>query len=131
MAHRHHPILLKPIDPGQLRADLASIWVRGRRGPPPRIKPSIELSGTHRGNSRRYAETDGKTIFVAFEILSLPKAQRMGLLAHELGHVVLRNRPGHTEADADEAARRVFGVVVNYSKKWPGKGLQAGHKRPR
>ena len=119
------PSLQRPISPAQLRAELAAIWRRGRGGSGPRLVPSEKLSRTNARNPRRFAETDGRDIFVAPEILVLPKQQRTGLLGHECGHFVLWGVK-HSEADADRMAREVFGVAISYSNAWPGRGLQTG-----
>lgn len=130
MKHRH-PVLAKPVSPERLEAELAAVWARGRRGQPPRIVPTEALSKTHGRNPRRYCETNGEVIFVAPQILRLPRAQRLGLIAHELGHVVLLRRRlwGHSERAADRTAERVFGVEVTYDLRWPGRGLQSGRRR--
>jgi hypothetical protein len=55
------------------------------------------------------------------QMVWLPKALRIGLLAHEVGHVL---RPG-SEQDADDAAEEILGIPIAYDMRWPGKGLQS------
>lgn len=62
------------------------------------------------------------------------RARQAGLLSHELGHAVLiyLGYPKHSERDADEAARLLFGKRVRYDKidvqTWgPGKKLRPAH----
>ena len=76
---------------------------------------------------RAFAEVDpwGLQFFFAPQVLELPCEHRRGLIMHELGHVLCRDFPdGGTEEDADRAAGEVFGVVIKYDCRWPGKGLQ-------
>lgn len=90
------------------------------------------MARINRRNTRRYAEHDVGTsdFYFAPAVLSLPRANRIGLIAHEIGHFILRDGP-HSEADADQAAREVLGVRIRYDRRWPGKGLQtAGPRGP-
>ena len=114
----------RPISESQLRAEFIDLARRMPRGVRVQLWFDPELSRTHARNSRRYAEQQGDRIFVAREIMFIPKAQRSGLLCHELGHLALRGQK-HTERDADEAAEALLGVRIRYSKKWRGRGVQS------
>jgi hypothetical protein len=81
------------------------------------------LSKTHESEPRRYAQVTPTTAAFEFasQILWLPKAHRVGLIAHEIGHVFT---PGGSEDDADQAAAHLFGFTIEYDPRWHGKGLQ-------
>lgn len=70
----------------------------------------------HEESKRQYAHTLHRSgvICVARSFFQLPETHRLGLLLHEVGHVLLAHRPRHTEEDADEAARKASGVRVYY-----------------
>ncbi len=137
------PVARAKIAPSRLAQEVARTWARGAPGvAPPVIAFSSKLEETHRKDPRRYAECvqepgvrgnvgrkggTCRTIFFARSILSLPAAHRLGLIAHECGHLALwDSHPDHSEDDADDAALAFFGVRVSYDKRWPGKGLQTG-----
>lgn len=86
-----------------------------------------ELDATHRHNPRRYAQydLDRREFQFATAVLWLPVANRRGIIRHEIGHLLLENDDGHTEADADAAASLAFGRPIAYDHRWPGKGLQS------
>lgn len=114
----------QPISPSQLAAELRDLLITAGIDPhQATIEFSPALDAEHRRNARRYAAVmlSGPTFSFAEQTLWLPPAQRRGLLAHEVGHVLT---PGGTEADADRAAADVLGIRIGYDRRWPGKGLQ-------
>jgi hypothetical protein len=60
-------------------------------------------------------------------VVELSPAHRLGLYAHETGHLL---DPQGGEDEADAAALRVLGVQVRYDHRWPGKGLQFAAHAP-
>ena len=118
------PSLSKPIPMARLAAELRDLLVVAGIDPHrATIEFSPALDAEHRHNPRRYAcvNTSRPAFSFARATLWLPQAQRRGLLAHEVGHVLV---PNGTEADADRAAYRVLGIRIGYDRRWPGKGLQ-------
>lgn len=132
-AEHKHPSLQQPISPERFQDELAAVVFAARKGLQENVfshKFCDDLSKTHQRNSRRYAEVDLKSgVFIfAVQTLWLPAPNRLGLLAHEVGHKIA-NRilgPNHTEAQADEAAKHYCRVAITYDTRWPGKGLQHG-----
>lgn len=86
-----------------------------------------EVSAEHERNPRRYAQVNlapPRPVFeFAEQICALPYPYRLGLYAHEVGHV-LDPDPEKTEPGADLAAYEFLGIVIVYDCRWPGKGLQ-------
>lgn len=82
---------------------------------------------------RQYAHTNhyDNTICVADAFWDLPMKFQVGLLAHELGHIImLEKRQTHYEPDADKAAKQYLGVTVQYVAHTPwGEDLQYLNKR--
>lgn len=120
MPHKRHPTLKRPITVAQLKRELAWVWARARfeRWMTYEIFFPPRLTKTHRRNSRRYAQCipGTRTIFeFAEQVLWLPREHRLGLIAHEIGHVI---DPG-SEADADAAAYECLGILVGYDQRWP------------
>ena len=98
--------------------------------PDPWVQLSDELANTHARNCRRYAQVHfaryPAVIEFAPQVLWLPRKYRLGLIAHELGHILA---PGKSEAEADRAALRFLRVHITYDKRnFPGKGLQVGRR---
>ncbi len=129
-----HPILRRPISIQKFVDEL--VLVTGRSGAfhgAFRYRFTQKLTDLHNRNTRRYAEVELDTVngvvipmySFAEQTLWLPKAHRLGLMAHEVGHTILLPAP-HTEAQADQAALDQLGVKITYDKRWPGKGLQKG-----
>lgn len=119
-----HPSMPRPIPAAQLASELNEMLVRAGIDPKKAtIAFTADLDAEHRRNPRRYAAVmiDRPAFMFAKQTLWLPPAQRRGLLAHEVGHVLT---PGGTENDADRAAHRVLGIQIGYDHRWPGKGLQ-------
>lgn len=125
-----HPVLARPISQAAFMAEFSALWLRVRglpARPTAQVVFSDKLARVHCRSSRRYAEVDvGRRIFYfAPQILLLPRAQRLGLVAHEIGHVLMGAR-AHPEWTADCAAFDDLSVSISYDRRWPGKGLQTG-----
>lgn len=92
-----------------------------------------EVTAEHEQNPRRYAQVTASHSPPVFEFaeqtLRLPWANRLGLYAHEVGHV-LDPDPNKTEPGADQTARRELGITIGYDHRWPGKGLQVAVDGP-
>lgn len=89
------------------------------------------LDEEHRRNARRYAQVrtgDNPRMEFAGAIRELAPEHRLGLYAHEVGHLLF---PSGGEADADMAAYGLLGVHIGYDRKWPGKGLQTAILAPK
>jgi hypothetical protein len=147
-ARHGHPEIRRPITLARLGAELAWIWSRGNNlgdarpvatfSPHPRLVISELLEATHSRNSRRYAEAEVRRtaggqrrafVYVAPSFLYLPAKNRLGLLAHECGHLLLLLAgKKHSERDADEVSAEWLGILVSYDGRWRGKGLQAGRR---
>lgn len=95
------------------------------------LDPSV--TAEHLKNPRRYAQVtaldDPPTFEFADQILLLPWSHRLGLYAHEVGHV-LDPDPNKTEPGADATALRELGIRIGYDRRWPGKGLQVALSGP-
>lgn len=92
------------------------------------LKHCHEADLEHYSALRQYAHTGHfkNTICFAESFIDLPRHHQAGLLAHEIGHIImLLKRQDHYEPDADEAARRYLDVSVRYAAKTPwGEDLQ-------
>lgn len=95
------------------------------------LEPAV--TAEHERNPRRYAQVtahDDPPLFeFADQTLRLPWHNRLGLYAHEVGHV-LDPDPQKTEPGADRAALERLGIEVGYDRRWPGKGLQVAVAGP-
>lgn len=124
--HHTHPELRHRIRLSKLAGELA-LLTDAVRLDAVALEVTDALDRTHRKNARRYAEVDpfGRplTIEVAPQILWLPRAYRLGLLAHEVSHILC---PGCSEDEADAVSYARLGVIIKYDPRWPGKGLQQG-----
>lgn len=129
MAWRH-PALVRPISFQRFLDEFARVWLRGplrlTHGRRPKVVLDEELAQTHARNCRRYAWVDVplREFHFAPQVLWLPAANRLGLLGHEVGHVIAGLRGD--EDDADRASLEVFGISIGYDLRFPGKGLQTG-----
>lgn len=96
---------------GGLRADHATVD----------FPASLDVE--HAMDPRRYAQVMPELLHFEFAkaTRSLPFPWRLGVLAHEVGHVL---DPTRTEMGADLAALQYLGVAIGYDRRWPGKGLQ-------
>jgi hypothetical protein len=129
---RSFPELARPIGFDQMFSELG--WVCDLGGIDDFdlvLEPSV--TAEHERNPRRYAQVtahDNPPLFeFADQTLRLPWRNRLGLYAHEVGHV-LDPDPRKTEPGADATALRRLGIRVGYDKRWPGKGLQVALSGP-
>ena len=135
MSHDPHP-LVPPITSEQFRREMKAVWARSGSPWRGRIEFSDRLDARHARCSRDYAEVelryplatrDGRPMPVyrfARAALALPVEHRIGLMAHECGHVA--SWETGTERAADLAAWRVFGVKIAYDMRWPSRGSRRG-----
>jgi hypothetical protein len=121
------PQLAAPIPFGLLRSELASAVVRAQMGKPYSVRIDDALTREHLRNSRRYAavtaHAESPTFFFAEQTLWLPFEYRLGLIAHEIGHVIDPD-PLKTEDGADRHGMAALDLLITYDCRWPGKGLQ-------
>ncbi len=85
------------------------------------------LDREHARDCRRYAQMYPHNFRFQFAraILKLPEKHRLGLLAHEVGHLIAVRRHGDTSEDgADDQSRKVLGITIGYDHAWDGRGLQ-------
>jgi len=81
----------------------------------------------HRRSKRQYAHVfhyPGNVICVARAFDDLPIKIRQGLIAHEIGHLLLKTDQAHTESDANKAVARQFGLEVGYRNSPYGERLE-------
>lgn len=130
--HHDHPALSDPVSEATFRAELEAVLL-GAGIPERKVDAAIlefpeELGVRHEGDPRAYAEVNPHELLFRFapQALLLPEENRLGLLAHEVGHVI---DPLATENGADRAVERRLGVRIVYDPRWPGKGLQRLVKR--
>lgn len=91
------------------------------------LRMPAELDRIHANNRRRYAQMSPATMVFEFAhaTLDLDDRHRLGLVAHEVGHLIAIVRWGdRSEEAADRAAKSVLGITIGYDRSWPGKGLQ-------
>jgi hypothetical protein len=115
-----------PISPDQLVDELGTLLHRTHLcdgNPPAEVWLWDPLDREHAKNPRRYAQVipELRRFEFARAMLQLPRCHRLGLLAHEIGHVL---DPSASEVGADRIAGQVLGVKIGYDRRWPGKGLQ-------
>lgn len=90
----------------------------------PRVSVGLCLDDAAGRRSRRacaYCEELGDSrymIGIAPKMLEASSARVRGVLAHELGHVIMltEGKPKHSERDADLAAERLFGLQIAYDE---------------
>jgi hypothetical protein len=95
------------------------------------IKNCREADKDHKEYMSQYAHTFHKgdnVICVARAFWKLPIGHQMGLIAHEIGHILAGERE-HREYKADEAANRYFGIDIKYKDSEYGYFLQYLNKR--
>jgi hypothetical protein len=86
---------------------------------------ALELE--HQRNPRRFAQVDVDRLRFEFApaILELDEDHQVGVIAHEVGHVLAhRYWEDLSEDGADRAAAQFLGITIRYDDRWPGKGLQ-------
>lgn len=92
----------------------------------PHISVTREMEAINDDTVRVFAQTELETgdMHLAPQFFDLDDEHRLGILAHELGHMLLREYPAHTEREADMVMADA-GLKIMYDKEnWPGKGLQ-------
>ena len=123
-----YPQLQRPISFDQLVKELGECCERAGIDFPYYVEIDPELTAEHERNPRRYAavtaRADVPTFYFAEQTLLLPYPNRLGLYAHEIGHV-LDPDPDKTEDGADLQGMLALDVLIIYDHRWPGKGLQA------
>jgi hypothetical protein len=80
----------------------------------------------HKASERQYAHVHhvkGNVICVAGAWVMLPLQSEMGLIAHEVGHLLAGARE-HTEAEADRMGNKFFKVTIKYKDTIYGDRLQ-------
>jgi len=80
----------------------------------------------HSISNRQYAHVhhkNGNTICVAGAWVTLPLSTEMGLIAHEVGHLLAGSKE-HTEAEADKLANKFFKIIIRYRNTVFGNDLQ-------
>ena len=95
------------------------------------VQHFLPLDDEHQRNARRYAQVrtgSHPRMEFAGAMRELAPEHRLGLYAHEVGHLLY---PGGGEADADLAAYGLLGVHIGYDRQWPGKGLQTAILAPK
>jgi len=126
------PTLRSPISFDRLYRELSGVCdLGGIEDFDVEIDPGV--TAEHEQNNRRYAQVapleDPPIFEFAAQTLLLPWPYRLGLYAHEVGHV-LDPDPEKTEPGADVTSLRSLGIRVGYDKRWPGKGLQVALEGP-
>ncbi len=128
-----------PITREKLRAELDELLVRAGIAPDSvRLTFSRELDREHGRHKRTHAQVvlGKREVQVAQAILKLDAAHRLGILAHEVGHICCLATIGedHSEDQANRAAMEATQVLITYDRSWPGhhpddhsiRGLQVG-----
>lgn len=80
----------------------------------------------HKVSERQYAHVHhvkGHIICVAGAWIELPLENEMGLIAHEIGHL-LAGRTDHSEDEADRLANKFFSITIRYRDSIYGNHLQ-------
>jgi hypothetical protein len=130
--HHTHPELVEPVSEARFFHELQTLLLSAGVHGPSAVLVDLsfpeELRARHEKDARAYAEIQPETMVFRFapQALYLPEANRLGLMAHEIGHLL---DPAATENGADEAAERALGVRILYDPRWPGKGLQRLRRR--
>jgi len=123
-ARSARPRLRRPISDAQIEREFRAACAKaGISDPTIRVYPP--LTEEHRRNPRRYAQCiPHEHLFeIAEQYRYLPWRYRLGLMAHEIGHVIDPD-PEKTEDAADFWGGRALGIKIVYDHRWPGKGLQ-------
>lgn len=121
------PQLDRPIPFDQLVAELAECIEQSPLEGPWEVMLDDDLTAEHLRNPRRYAAVTAHAAVPCFafaeQTLMLTYPNRLGLYAHEIGHV-LDPDPAKTEDGADMHAMAALDLLIVYDHRWPGKGLQ-------
>lgn len=89
------------------------------------VKHCKDADKEHAESKRQYAHVYHRSgvICVARSFFSLPECNRLGLLLHEVGHV-LRGPGEHTEEQANETVKQASGVTIYYRDGKAGKEVE-------
>ena len=90
------------------------------------VRRCVQADKEHKARERQYAHVHhakGDVICVAGAWLMLPLHTEMGLIAHEVGHL-LAGRTKHTEEEADRIGNEFFKVTIKYKNTIFGDSLQ-------
>lgn len=90
------------------------------------VRRCTEADKEHKRSRRQYAHTyhvNGNVICVAGEWVMLPIETEMGLIAHEIGHL-LAGYTDHSEKEADRLGNMFFKVTIRYRDTIFGDNLQ-------
>lgn len=125
------PELSQPVTWDKVFDELGFVLESAKISPQVTVTHHAPLDKIHSINPRRYAQVrmgnSGVTVELADAIRKLPPEHRLGLYAHEVGHIL---SPTGGEVAADRAAYERLGVVIGYDDRWPGKGLQVALDAP-
>ncbi len=117
----------RPISLRQMKSELAEVC-RLAGVDDFEMKISKAVTREHKRNARRYAQVElgGVPRFeFADQTRKLYYPHRLGLYAHEAGHVLAWAAQGeHDEDTADAYGMAALDLIIVYDRRWPGKGLQ-------
>lgn len=90
-----------------------------------KLRHCREVDEDHKRSCRQYAHTYHykDTICVAKAFDKLPIQHKLGLIVHEVGHILV-GKANHKESQADREANKYFGVRILYKDSKYGKRLQ-------
>ena len=83
-----------------------------------------DVQEEHRKSKRQYAHVfhiPGQ-VCLADEFEQLPEKNRLGILMHELGHIIAG--PSKGELAANRAAENAFGILIKYGRSKHGQDLE-------
>lgn len=97
-----------------------------------KIRHCKEVNADHKRSCRQYAHTYHykNTVCISESFWGLPVSYKLGLIAHEIGHILV-GKINHKEQEADKQANRFFGIKVLYRDSVHGKRLQYLNKKDR
>lgn len=88
------------------------------------ISPCKLIERERKTNKLRFAHVAHKPSLLccSSDVWKQPTARRRGLIAHEIGHMLLMKKGNydHAEHEADQEVKKVLGLTVKYDRK----GLQ-------
>lgn len=92
------------------------------------MKPCPLADEEHENSLRQYCHTNHykNTICYAEAFKDLPIYHQMGLLAHEIGHLIMlaKGKERHFEPQADKAIEDLLGIKIRYRSGEYGEDLQ-------
>lgn len=89
------------------------------------IRRCSNANTDHKICRRQYAHTYhiNNVICIADEFITLPLETQMGLIAHEVGHLLI-GKLNHSENEADKVANKFFKIHIRYRDTVFGNHLQ-------